>query len=112
MRMESPEQKNILLSEVEHEKAMELSKTIEGIYKFVNNTNDSNVAEEMKNSMNSIINLLKENGSRPSDFYLWNLFILRGETESVAEYKKFDTENGDIEKFIQELEKLNIENQE
>ncbi len=112
MKAESFEQQKYSLSEAEIEKSQELSKTIEGIFKFVNRTNDSNVAEEMKNGMGSIIKLLEKDGSRPSDFYLWNLFILRGEIESVVDYKKFDTENGDIEKFILGLEKLNIVNQE
>jgi hypothetical protein len=109
MSLEQLEQKNNL-SGLEQEKAMELSKTIESIYDFVNNANDSNVAEETREEIVGFVNGLKKQGIDPMDFYLWNLFIVHGDSDTSFEWKKFDTEDGDIEKFIGRLEKLKIEN--
>lgn len=90
MGMEGP--KINTLSPEQQEKAAELSKLFEKLF----DSFDSNEAYETTEFYRS----LKSQKLNPEDFYLWNSVILN---EDNAPFQFFDTEDGQIEKFIRNL---------
>lgn len=90
------EQQNF--SDEQQEKIAELLPIVKE--KFDSFTN-SDEAYETADSINRLYKYLKDQDLNPKDYYLWSL--LSPDNSSVAEYTKFDTDDGDIETFIRTL---------
>ena len=101
------EKKENLLSVEQQEKVARLKSIVNSLFDYLGFSKDvsEEQAEEVLEGMLHFAKSLEEKGLNPEEFFLWNLL---NTNKNIPEYngQDFDTPDGEIEKFIMSLEKI------